>query len=48
MQIQFIKNLQNADKKMELARKYLIDLNKKILEELTNKEASVLIDRLRS
>ncbi|MCL4325969.1 MAG: hypothetical protein M1481_04000 [Candidatus Thermoplasmatota archaeon] len=48
MQIQFIKNLQNTDKKMELARKYLIDLNKKILEELTNKEASVLIDRLRS
>jgi bacterioferritin (cytochrome b1) len=46
-QIQFIKNLQDTDSKLKFALSYLKDLKKMSVEELTKKEASTLIEKLK-
>ena len=46
-QIDYIKNLQNTDKKKETAKNYLTEKKKNGMEELTSREASALIDALR-
>ena len=46
-QIDYIKNLQNTDKKKETAKNYLTEKKKNGMEELTSREASALIDTLR-
>ena len=46
-QLQFIKNLQSTDKQLDITRKFLSDLKKTGIEELTRKEASSLIDKLK-
>ena len=46
-QLQFIKNLQGTDKRMDTTSGYLKELKKTDLSELTRKEASTLIDRLK-
>ncbi|MHB1708743.1 MAG: hypothetical protein ACYCT2_04625 [Thermoplasmataceae archaeon] len=46
-QIQFIKNLQTTDKHLEITRNYLEKLRKVSIDELTSKEASGLIDKLK-
>ena len=46
-QLQFIKNLQGRDKRMDTTSGYLKELKKTDLSELTRKEASTLIDRLK-
>lgn len=46
-QVQFIKNLQDSDVKLEITSKYLKDLGRGSIDDLTVKEASALIDRLR-
>ena len=46
-QLQFIKNLQNTDRELDITKKFLSDLKKTSIEELTRKEASSLIDRLK-
>jgi hypothetical protein len=46
-QIQFIKNLQDTDTKLKFAANYLKDLEKMSIEELTKKEASLLIEKLK-
>ncbi len=46
-QIQFIKSLQDTDSKLKFALSYLKDLKKMSIEELTKKEASALIEKLK-
>jgi len=46
-QLEYLKNLLNTDEKRKIAFKYLSLLNKKNIEDLTSKEASVLIDKLK-
>ncbi len=46
-QLQFIKNLQNTDRELDITRKFLSDLKKTSIEELTRKEASSLIEKLK-
>ena len=46
-QLQFIKNLQGTDKRIDTRSGYLKELKKTDLSELTRKEASTLIDRLK-
>ena len=46
-QLQFIKSLQGTDKRMDTTSGYLKELKKTDLSELTRKEASTLIDRLK-
>ena len=46
-QLRFIKNLQSTDKQLDITRKFLSDLKKTGIEELTRKEASSLIDKLK-
>ncbi len=46
-QLQFIKNLQSTDKQLDITKKFLSDLKKTGIEELTRKEASSLIDKLK-
>ncbi len=46
-QLQFIKNLQNTDRELDNTKKFLSDLKKTSIEELTRKEASSLIDKLK-
>lgn len=46
-QIQFIKNLQDTDTRLKFAANYLKDLKKMSIEELTKKEASTLIEKLK-
>ncbi len=46
-QLKYIRNLQGSGEGQETSRKYIESLKKKSLEELTSKEASGLIDRLR-
>lgn len=46
-QIEYLKKLLNSEEKRKIAYKYLLGLNKKNIEDLTSKEASVLIDKLK-
>ncbi|MHB1708976.1 MAG: hypothetical protein ACYCT2_05830 [Thermoplasmataceae archaeon] len=46
-QVQFIKNLQTTDKHLEITKNYLEKLRKVSIDELTSKEASGLIDKLK-
>lgn len=46
-QIKFIKNLQKSEKQLELARSYLKEIKKENFDELTRKEASELINKLK-
>ena len=46
-QIQFIKNLQASGKQLGITSEYLAKLKKVTIDELTGKEASGLIDRLK-
>ena len=46
-QLRFIKNLQSTDTQLNITRKFLSDVKKTSIEELTRKEASSLIDKLK-
>ncbi len=46
-QLNYIKNLLSNDEKKKIAYKFLTGLNKNSIEELTSKEASLLIDKLK-
>ena len=46
-QVKFIKGLQETEDSMEISRDYLADIRKKSLDELTSREASVLIEKLK-
>ena len=46
-QIQFIKNLQDTDVRLETVKNFLSGIKKKSFDELTIKEASELIERLK-
>lgn len=46
-QLNFIKSLQNSEKRLEVTRTFLIELKKSTIDELTRSEASALIDSLK-
>ena len=46
-QLRLIKNLQSTDMQLDITKKFLSDVKKTSIEELTRKEASSLIDKLK-